>query len=245
MTRIEIPIRLRLTRIPVRWELRTVQGDAHHKTALFAFPTCQMDNSLEAFKVKEMDAWERREAFFAIPENDSEKLRDFLESTGLWFENEPDIQGHWSKDVERHVERGNPMPLDVAGLWAFRASLLRSLTNQKAFKETYAPLLSRPDTGLGMLKESESGIVFPMRLELTNVASGAITLTGAYEALLATVFFDIASGTRFKTCARPDCRKPFPVESKHKKKYCEWNCAHIETVRRNRKPKSKKTSEKP
>jgi hypothetical protein len=90
----------------------------------------------------------------------------------------------------------------------------------------------------------QSGIEFPMRLEITDVASGVLTLTDAYHMLLATVFFDIARGIRFKTCERGDCGRPFPLESKHEKKFCCWYCAHITTVRRNRPHNGKKKTRK-
>ena len=51
-------------------------------------------------------------------------------------------------------------------------------------------------------------IEFPLSLELSSVASGVVTLTDTYSALLATVFFDVARGVRFKVCAKPDCKRP-------------------------------------
>jgi hypothetical protein len=46
---------------------------------------------------------------------------------------------------------------------------------------------------------------------------------------------DLLQRVEFKTCARPDCAKPFPVKSKRKRDYCTQYCAHLESVRRARK----------
>src|SRR5208283_179242 len=58
------------------------------------------------------------------------------------------------------------------------------------------------------------------------------------DAIRMTVTIDLLKKLKFKTCARRDCDLPFPIQSKHKRKYCTQYCAHLESVRRNRKPKS-------
>ena len=110
--------------------------------------------------------------------------------------------------------------------------LKQYLTNTKRFKENYAPLLPRPETGLQLVKQS--GIEFPLRFELTEVASGIVTITDTYHMLLATVFADVARGIRFKTCKRKDCQKPFAIESAHKRKYCGQYCGHLVSQRKKR-----------
>ena len=61
-------------------------------------------------------------------------------------------------------------------------------------------------------------------------------LTDSCEhAIRLTVTVDLLRKQTFKTCARADCRVPFPVTSKHKREYCSQYCAHLESVRRNRK----------
>jgi hypothetical protein len=240
MTRLKIPIQLRFLRIPTAWNIRTVEGRGNQR--LFAFPKVQDDGSLRAFKVSELDGWQCREEFFELPEGDNDALLKFLAKMGVWLRSESELLDHWSKDVVQHCRDGHPMPVDVRGLWAFREALKQALVNKKAFKETYAPLLSRPETGLQFLQQS--GVEFLMRLELTTVASGVVTITDAYHMLLASVFFDIARGIRFKICARKDCGIPFALESKHDKKFHTWYCGHITTVRKNRPHKGRKRAAK-
>lgn len=234
MTRIEIPIRLSFQPIPTMWEIRRVEGGPHHEARDYAFPRLIEGDSPGAHKIKELDPWVCRDEFFSIQEKDKKALLKFLGKVGVvWLQTDRELADHWSKDVMQHYRAEHLIPIDVGGLWKFRESLKRAMTNKTAFKETYAPLLA----------DSEDGVEFPLRLELTNVASGALTLTDAYHALLATVFFDVARGIPFKTCERKDCGQPFPLESKHEKKFCSWYCAHITTVRKNR-PHSKKKARK-
>lgn len=53
-------------------------------------------------------------------------------------------------------------------------------------------------------------------------------------AIRATVTIDLLRQVKFETCARPDCGQPFPIISKHKRKYCSQYCGHLESVRRGR-----------
>lgn len=63
-----------------------------------------------------------------------------------------------------------------------------------------------------------------------------VMLTDACEAAIrTTTTMDLLRQMKFKTCARPDCDKPFPVTSKHERNYCTQYCAHLESVRRVRK----------
>jgi len=241
MTQLEIPVRLRFFRVPTQWAMRMVlPEEPDHEAHLFAFPTVNADGSLDAFQLTQRDAWTCREEFLSLRVGDTDGLRNFLESVGLWFSSEQDPIGHRSREVREHLKEGNPTPITVAGLWRFQRSLRESLLKKKAFKETYAPEVGRPSTGLQLLNESREGIEFPLRVELTNVVAGVVTLTDAYRMLLATVFFDVARGIRFKICQRPDCRRPFPLESKHERKFCSPYCAHFTAVRRARQKKKKR-----
>jgi hypothetical protein len=47
------------------------------------------------------------------------------------------------------------------------------------------------------------------------------------EAIVITVHIDRLRHVRFKSCARPDCRKPFALSSRHHRMYCTWYCGHV------------------
>jgi hypothetical protein len=67
---------------------------------------------------------------------------------------------------------------------------------------------------------------FPYFVMLTDACEAAIRMTTT---------MDLLRQLKFKTCARPDCDKPFPVTSRHERNYCTQYCAHLESVRRARK----------
>jgi hypothetical protein len=219
MAHIEIPIRLIFQRIPIAWEIRTVRGDTHHKARDYAFPTLLADTG----RAKNLDAWDCRDDFFSLREMDNKALHAFLTKVGLFLRQDGDLLGHWSGEVVEHYRNERLTPLSVDGFWKFQQSLKRGLTNIDRFKKTYAPLFT----------DEEDGLEFPLRLELTKVAQGVLTLNDAYHALLVSIFFDIASGLRFRICALPECGRPFPLGSRPEKSYCTQYHAHLASKRRN------------
>lgn len=62
----------------------------------------------------------------------------------------------------------------------------------------------------------------------------------AQDLLLADLFFAALSGLPVGFCARRDCGKLFQKSTKHERKFCSTECAHIESVRQHRARKSQK-----
>jgi hypothetical protein len=60
------------------------------------------------------------------------------------------------------------------------------------------------------------------------------------EFLLADLCFTALSGLPAAFCARKDCGKLFQKTSKHQRKFCSTECAHLESVRQHRARMSKK-----
>jgi hypothetical protein len=56
----------------------------------------------------------------------------------------------------------------------------------------------------------------------------------ALEAAVVSCHLDRIAGFKFKQCRRPDCRAIYQVQSKQRRFYCSYECAHLETVRRGR-----------
>lgn len=229
MAYIAIPIRLIFQRIPTAWEIRTVRGRPHHEGGDYLFPTLLADSG----RARNLDAWDCRDDFFSLRENDNKALLAFLTKVGLFTRQDGELLGHSYEEVMKHYRDEGLIPVAVRGLWKFQHSLKSALTDMECFKKTYAPLLT----------DAEDGLEFPLRLELTRVAAGALTLYDAYHALLASVFFDIARGLRFRVCALPDCDTPFPLGSRAEKVYCTQYHAHLASKRRNYVPKQRTKSE--
>jgi len=67
---------------------------------------------------------------------------------------------------------------------------------------------------------------FPYFALLTDKVEVAVRMT---------VTIDLLNQSRFQTCERRDCGRPFKVESGHNRKFCSRHCGHLEAVRRSRK----------
>lgn len=61
-----------------------------------------------------------------------------------------------------------------------------------------------------------------------------LTCDSAVEVIAATLFIDKALGASYRSCSRSDCRELYLVESKHPRKYCSPECAHLMAVRDSR-----------
>jgi hypothetical protein len=59
------------------------------------------------------------------------------------------------------------------------------------------------------------------------------------QAIRSTITFDLVRKIKFCLCARPDCSGVFAIESRHKRKFCCQYCAHLESVRRQRREAKK------
>ena len=70
--------------------------------------------------------------------------------------------------------------------------------------------------------------------------SAVIRVLEAVSAILVTIYIDHLRGLRFRFCARRDCRRPFEITSRHKRKYCQQYCAHLESLRRMRNRRRRK-----
>jgi hypothetical protein len=101
-------------------------------------------------------------------------------------------------------------------------------------KDVRAALTESPD-------EWFVGVAFPTMVNSRSPEFPYFTmLTDACQvAIRMATTIDLLQRIEFKTCARPDCAKPFPVRSKRKRDYCSQYCAHLESVRRGRSVKEK------
>ena len=103
---------------------------------------------------------------------------------------------------------------DLKHIWDLRDMLSRTLTSK-------GELGSVCDFQTRIIREGQSP-----RL--------VITTTTLLDSVLLSILIDRVKKSKAQKCARPDCRIVFTSENKHKRKYCDRNCAHVESVRRDR-----------
>jgi hypothetical protein len=63
---------------------------------------------------------------------------------------------------------------------------------------------------------------------------GTMILRTVIDAVVASIQIDKLLGAEFRYCARPDCKKPFQIESRHQRIYCSTDCAHYMAVKNSR-----------
>jgi len=213
---INIPIRFRFLKVPIKWELTG--------TDLSGKPR-KID--LEERSLSELDGWQCRREFLDLRENDPNALLAFLDKVGMWQGTEAP---YWPIKVLR---------VESANVWDFREDLKSALLYPKNFMDQLAPQIPAPKTLLDLYLPHPAND-FRLRFELSRVAAGVVTILNAREMLLATALTDVARGIRFKSCKRKDCGRPFPIESEHERKYCSQYCGHLESLRRKRREEQKK-----
>jgi hypothetical protein len=185
-----------------------------------------------------LDGWESRREFFKLPQNEN-ALLGFLSKVGVWQTGRVGTEMPYvfvpvapfiyrtSKEMMQNCKEGQPPPVSVEAMWAFRESLGESLKNRKRFIETRA-FARRPKSGLEAL--FPVGDKFDFSFELEKNPEGVVTVTDARQMLLTTVYADIVRGLKFKYCE--SCGIPFHIGSRPEKRFCEHNCAKREGMRK-------------
>src|ERR1700678_2126909 len=216
-----ISISFRFLKLPVTWELGTTS-----KTGPFIVGR-QTNQRPENVHLSELDGWKCREEFLGLPENDLEKLAEFLNRVGLW-----------STDGEAYGFDPSRFPLYVYldDMRRFRADMKDALLDEsrKHFMAAVTPKVPKPRTLLDLIALPYPRNNFPLRFELSRVVEGVVTITHARQMLFATVLADVANGIRFQTCKRKDCDKAFPIESEHERIFCSQYCGHLVSQRKKR-----------
>jgi hypothetical protein len=146
--------------------------------------------------------------------------------------------GHFSASLAK----GDDLASGKRGIWgtdAFRCwqKVFRHMLKRSPEKwNDYMQRLRVPgfDTRLMMraLNEaSEFRVLFRWRRKRQ---AAALMANDVVTAIFATIYVDLLRGAKYGFCARPDCNKPFEIESGHRRLYCKMYCAHLEGLRRMR-----------
>lgn len=167
----------------------------------------------------ELDAWEIRNEFLELQHDDREALRKFLGKTGAFG---------WLNEY-----RG----LKESELWKFQAAIRRQLLR---------PTVSKNETKFAT--DFEGVIHNRIQSYVMNAYVGLVDgkviaeaeAANTFDAIVSTIFIDRLRKLRFKVCQRPDCAAIYKLTSRHTRKFCSYNCAHVMTVRRSRKAQKKK-----
>ena len=171
------------------------------------------------------DPWEKRDEFFRLKRGDTEGLLKFLGTVGLFERAE--VTSSVGEDEDSPdcaiVRAGAEMPLMVPYLSNF------SVQSIWEFRRWVEGSLESLDKHTGEHFDFQAQIVRSKGRAQVNVTTATFK-----EALLLTLSVDRVLKAKVRKCARPDCAVTFSFTGGHKKKYCTWDCGHLESVRRQR-----------
>ncbi len=185
-----------------------------------------------------LDGWDLRDRFLKLRHSEDEAL-NFLQDVGLWMtvpkgpetRNELNVQGF----VGQLSLAETAVPITFHRFWQAKEEFSKYLMNPKLWESRLDALRfqDQDEDAIAPVAFIIFGQALPLQIGWRESRPiGVIEVTTAVQLLHATTHIDLIRGAKFKLCERPDCRTPFPVLSAHRRKYCNWDCAHLESVRR-------------
>jgi hypothetical protein len=216
---IEIPAFIEFRSTPCTWEER---ADEHKmvrdKSGRYVHPSTLYERRGDILKRKHFDPWQVRSAFLNL-KTDGEFL-DFLNATG-----------YFSLKLKN-------------GAW--------SIPSLRKWQDVMRVLINKsPEHWPDWLKKNQSGIrtqiVALQNHDLPTVFRWdrkkrflMFRINDCLSAILASIYLDHLRGVCIGFCSRQDCQKEFEIRGHKNKKYCSFNCAHMEVIRRGRARKREK-----
>ncbi len=232
MAHLQIPFSLEFRPVQVEWVLEPGpnmrQSDGHDVGDLLK-PTISHKQ-----KNKLADAWMMRHEFFGLRPGDTAALLSFLNKWGWWGSRPPDGVPCEMRPMQK-VPKSWVSPIAVSVVWQLQEQFKRALTR------SISSWLFKSE-GDGRVEVLDNNVARSIQLQPAPPYH-LLEFQGCEEAIRATITIDLLQSAKFRLCARPDCQRPFRVESQHARKYCEQYCGHLESVR-NRRSLAKKEKEK-
>jgi hypothetical protein len=235
-----LPIRFRFFKFPVVWDAVT-EKTGNGQTVRSVRGRIENWRYPNEVPLSELNGWELRKEFFAIPIHDEKRLLLFLNKVGEWsLASEVPGTRYWLN------LRNKETRIPLKQFWYFREHLKSALRRQTkgTFIKDLASALPQPKTLHELVSHLRSQNEFLCRFEMGGIPTCVFLATDARQMLIATVFADLIKGIRFKDCKRKDCPNLFPIESRHKRWFCSQECGHLFYVRQKRaRDKRKKLAE--
>ncbi len=212
------------------------------ETVLFA--GCWFYGRMENLSLGE--SWELVRSFLSVDPEDEQSVLDFLAANGQFKAPE----GSCKSGVEISELQAKTLLLGEGDRSRRRPTynnIVESFSLEEfATIQDYARrmLLSGNPT---LPTPWETGYTEPYKIAFAGDRTGPKAHVMVYHTLpviLATIQFKLVQGARFRVCARKDCRLPFEITSRHKRRFCTQYCAHITSLRQRRKVGGKLKSER-
>lgn len=188
--------------------------------------------------LRKVDGWRMRDEFLRL-ERSTGALLVFLNRYGMWDaqQTSPKLRlAEYREDWQKWLEPEIVTPDEIWYVQDLREPAGKK-TGRREESETRLHMQDVIKWGLtcGAARWFNSGYSRAgLRGPRPSFPHFCISAETCREMLWITVTVDYLRGTKFRTCARPDCALPFEIQSKHRRNYCTQYCAHLESVRRNR-----------
>jgi hypothetical protein len=166
--------------------------------------------SCESTHGRNRDAWAMRREFLGL-KHDSWALLGFLRKWGLW-----DEKRLGSSNLAPGANAGIQNVVFPEGIWELQSSYR-------------AALVSPPSEWL-----SKRVAPFNGAYASPTYPHFILEHSRCRFAIEATIAIDLLRKIRFHKCKRDDCPEIFEIRSRHKRRYCGQYCAHLESMRKQR-----------
>ena len=151
------------------------------------------------------------------------ELLAFLNSTGHFCD--PHDRLHWHADDQRDA---GELKYGVTDFWQVQGLLAEMLLSRK-------PAVQIPEGSLPERWAEAFGEGFSFRV-VRRLGSyvAEVRTQDTLTTLIAAAQLKVLQGVKCRICKRPDCARPFEVETRgrRKKQYCDYACAHTAWQRR-------------
>jgi len=181
------------------------------------------------------EGWELIRSFLSVKVEDETAVLDFLVEHGQFAPPRRSARNCWIEADQlpvRRVYQGTPSPKHPATELVIESFSLRQFATIQDYVRrmliTGDPVLPTPWDASDI---QEYEIAFARH---RSGSSAHVSVNLTFPSVLATVQFKLVQGAKFRFCARKDCRLPFEITSRHKRRFCTQYCAHITSLRQRR-----------
>lgn len=204
---------------PSTYDYITFQVGEEDRSAASEVLICDVPPSGWPLDVRDVDGWKMRDEFLRLDRTSTAGLLEFLNRYGDW--NTACSPLSTGDEWKPNVVLPRQIWFDIDPRKPERMIHLQELIRWG--------LICQPEKWFN----SSLGRVSPIGPQ-DQFPYFVIQEFGCERVILATITIDRLRNTKYRLCARPDCKRPFAKRTKHKKDYCRNYCAHLESVRRNR-----------
>lgn len=215
----------KLVNVPIQFHIGSsrIDWDIVHQNGEALFVGSSPSGSGQPLKNIDLgDGWELVRRYLTVREEDEHSILEFLVAHGWFHAPEGSWRTEHLKDMQMPHGKFLLERFSRRGFATVQDYLRRMLI-------TGNPTLPTPWHGRST---EEYKIAFA---ETRSGSQAHVLVNGTFPSILATIQFKLAQGATFRICSRRDCRLPFEVISRHKRRFCTQYCAHLTSLRQRRK----------